>query len=29
MTRLAEMEWKTAVEKELAGWIKAIPPIPE
>lgn len=29
MRRLAEMEWETDAEKELAGWIKAIPPIPE
>jgi hypothetical protein len=29
MKRLAEMEWQTDAEKELAGWIKAIPPIPE
>ena len=28
MKRLAEMEWQTDAEKELAGWIKAIPPIP-
>ena len=29
MKRLAELEWQTDAEKELAGWIKAIPPIPE
>lgn len=29
MKGLAELEWQTDEEKELAGWIKAIPPIPD